>query len=213
MSEPFNPLEKKSIAESIATALLRQKTFDFEPTSYPVGAGVYAIYYGGQFPAYKRISFSESRPETVPIYVGKAIPRGGRKGGLGNDASTGNALAARLSQHATSIEQTQNLSVRDFRFRCLVVDDIWIPLGENALIERYQPVWNLVVDGFGNKDPGAGRQMQRRSPWDQLHPGRKFASSLPPGAETADQISLRVAEWLELHLPVVSGSDGSEPPP
>ena len=53
-----------------------------------------------------------------------------------------------------------------------MVDDIWIPLGENILIERFKPLWNQVIDGFGNNDPGGRRATQYRSHWDVLHPGK-----------------------------------------
>ena len=46
------------------------------------------------------------------------------------------------------------------------------------LIEQFRPVWNLVIDGFGNKDPGRRRKDQYRSAWDVLHPGRNFAEKL-----------------------------------
>jgi hypothetical protein len=59
-----------------------------------------------------------------------------------------------------------------------VVDDIWIPLGESLLIEMFSPVWNRLIDGFGNHDPGKGRYQQQRSPWDVLHPGRSWAEKL-----------------------------------
>ena len=47
------------------------------------------------------------------------------------------------------------------------------------LIRHFQPVWNQVIDGFGNHDPGKGRNQQRRSVWDTLHPGREWAGKLP----------------------------------
>jgi hypothetical protein len=40
------------------------------------------------------------------------------------------------------------------------------------MIEQFRPIWNLVIDGFGNKDPGKRRATQYRSLWDVLHPGR-----------------------------------------
>nr|WP_280941241.1 Eco29kI family restriction endonuclease [Mesorhizobium sp. LSJC269B00] len=81
-----------------------------------------------------------------PTYVGKAIPKGGRKGGLSADAAKGRALADRIAQHAASIEQATNLDTQDFLVRYLVVDDIWIPLGENMLIETFKPLWNSAMD-------------------------------------------------------------------
>ena len=49
---------------------------------------------------------------------------------------------------------------------------VWIPLGESLLIERFKPVWNMVIDGFSNNAPGKRRFSQHRSLWDVLHPGR-----------------------------------------
>jgi hypothetical protein len=40
---------------------------------------------------------------------------------------------------------------------------VWIPLGENVLIEKFQSLRNRVIDGFGNKTPGKRRADQLRS--------------------------------------------------
>lgn len=129
------------------------------------------------------------------IYVGKAIPEGGRKGGVSFDATMGRALKERLKNHAKSIEEATNLDLADFVFRALMVDDIWIPLGENVLIDRYRPVWNLVIDGYGNKDPGNRRATQYRSAWDTLHPGRKFAEKLAPNPLAAETLEDRLQRF------------------
>ena len=181
MSEegPYNPLDKLNLASSVAGALLDRTVRALSDTNDINGAGVYAIYYTGASEFYSPIAAANANGEfSQPIYVGKAIPKGGRKGGLTKDASLGRALRDRLSQHARSIDEASNLALADFHFRSLVVDDIWIPLGENVLIETFQPVWNRVVDGFGNKDPGNRRSTQYKSPWDVLHPGRVFAEKL-----------------------------------
>jgi hypothetical protein len=191
---PYNPLEKLNLGLSIAKALLETDALPLAEASKLRGAGVYAIYYTGGFLAYALIA-AENRDGQFrqPIYVGKAIPKGERKGGLGPIAATGTALRDRLRQHAASIEQARNLKPADFLFRSLVVDDIWIPLGENMLIEQFKPVWNLVIDGFGNNDPGVGRTKQKRSPWDVLHPGRTWAKKLADSGVTADQIVARIS--------------------
>lgn len=185
MTEPYNPLDKLNLARSIETELLSRHKQPLADLDGVAGAGVYAIHYTGPFDAYAPIADGER-----PIYVGKAIPKGGRKGGFGQNAALGRALLDRLRQHAQSIDQARNLDLADFQVRSLVVDDIWIPLGENMLIENFQPAWNVVIDGFGNKTPGARRATQHRSPWDVLHPGRTFADMLadhPQGAEVFDQ--------------------------
>jgi hypothetical protein len=84
-------------------------------------------------------------------------------------------LYNRLAEHADSIRQVSNLKIQDFFCRYLVVDDIWIPLGESLLIQRFAPIWNTHLDGYGNHDPGSGRYKQQRSPWDVIHAGRDWA--------------------------------------
>jgi hypothetical protein len=198
-SDYFNPLDKKNLAQSLAYAFVRQPERALPPEPFK-GAGVYALYYGGDFNAYQPLVHRNTiRPENkVPIYVGRAIPEGGRKGGVGFNALEGTALYNRLKEHARSIEQAQNLKLGDFTCRYLVVDDIWIPLAENILISLYQPLWNVVVDGFGIHDPGKGRRRQAKSEWDILHPGRKFAEELP-AKKTLEEILARILSfWQEL---------------
>lgn len=193
----YNPLDKLSIARSIETELLVRDCVPLDSCDQVTGAGVYVIYYTGDFPAYTSLaSQNRSGAFKTPIYVGKAIPKGGRKGGLTKDSSSGRALADRLRQHATSIAEAINLDLADFFVRHLVVEDIWIPLGENMLIETFQPVWNRAIDGFGNKDPGRRRATQYKSPWDVLHPGRKFSEKLADGDLTTSFLEQRVADYF-----------------
>jgi len=201
MADPYNPLDKLNLGRSVAEALLTQSVSPLAQVGDLIGAGVYAIYYVGGFEAYAPIA-EKNRNEGFeqPIYVGKAVPKGARKGGLAFDASKGRALRDRLRQHATSIDEAKNLELADFHFRSLVVDDIWIPLGENMLIEEFKPVWNLVIDGFGNKDPGRRRATQYRSPWDVLHPGRQFAEKLAGGGTTAEMFTKRLREYFAGHV-------------
>ena len=204
---PYNPLAKANLAKSIQTEILDCPLLPMTAAAGIVGAGVYAIYYVGNSSMYGMISPRVGTEPTWPIYVGKAIPEGGRKGGIKENASlSSDALAKRLMNHESSLTQACNLDPADFRFRFLVVDDIWIPLGENALIETFAPVWNAVVDGFGNNNPGKGRHKQQRSPWDTLHPGRPWAESLIPKTKkqhgvdmdvTPDEIVLMISSHLE----------------
>lgn len=194
---PYNPLDKVNLAKSIESELLSRDVDALGSVDHVQGAGVYVIYYSGDFPPYGPISLVNRNGKFVtPIYVGKAIPKGGRKGGLSKDAAKGKAMAERLRQHAMSIDESNNLKLRDFFVRHLVVDDVWIPLGENILIESFKPIWNRAVDGFGNKDPGWRRSKQYKSPWDVLHPGRKFAAKLADSGITQEFVSERVADYL-----------------
>ena len=96
-------------------------------------------------------------------------------------------LFNRLKQHSRSIEQAANLDIAEFSCRFLVVVPVWITLAERFLIEHFSPLWNTVVDGFGNHDPGSGRRNMKRPKWDILHPGREWATRLSP-EETEAQI-------------------------
>lgn len=194
---PYNPLDKINLAQSIATAMLQQYPLPIQSTDDVTGAGVYAIYYTGDFDLYKPISDLNQRERfKQPIYVGKAIPSGGRRGGLTLDSATGTALRNRLRKHASSVASANNLDEKDFFFRWLMVDDIWIPLGENILIERFKPLWNQVIDGFGNNDPGGRRATQHRSHWDVIHPGRPWAEKLAEGDVTADKIREKAEQYF-----------------
>jgi len=128
----------------------------------------------------------------VPIYVGKAVPAGARKAGA---SSRGSELWKRLKEHADSIEAADNLRLRDFACRHLVVVPVWIPLAERFLVEYYRPVWNVLVDGFGNHPPGKGRKDMRRPRWDIIHPGRAWAASLT-AAESEEDILRQVRDFF-----------------
>lgn len=196
--ETYNPLHKKNLGVSVADALLSRDISALPPDDSFIGAGIYAIYYTGSHPAYTKIA-NENRDERyeTPIYVGKAVPAGARKGGFGLDADPGIVLYKRLNEHAKSIEQAENLELADFECRYLVVDDIWIPLGESLLIENFSPAWNQIIDGFGNHDPGSGRYNQKRSYWDALHPGRAWAERLKDSDKTEAQIRALLDQHLE----------------
>jgi hypothetical protein len=155
------------------------------------GSEVYAIYYAGAFPTYSAISKREH-----PILVGKAVHAGTRKGGGTEGDTTRKPLYSRLSEHAESVRSAENLDILEFHCRFLVVDDIWIPLGESLLIARFSPVWNAIIDGFGNHDPGSGRYKGMRPRWDVLHPGRPWATKCGDRAESPDDIARDVSTYL-----------------
>jgi Eco29kI restriction endonuclease len=197
MSGPYNPLDKMNLGRSVADALLMRPVAVLAEASDLVGAGVYAIYYTGDFAPYQPVAGkNRDNKYEQPIYVGKAVPKGARRGGLTFDASRGKALRDRLQHHTASIREARNLRVEDFQFRSLTIDDIWIPLGENMMIELYRPVWNVLIDGFGNKTPGKGRQAQRRASWDVLHPGRLFAEPLADGGATSEMIVMKLESYF-----------------
>lgn len=189
IEQPYNPLDKRNLGVSVADALLVNPVEPLPLTEAFIGAGIYAVYYVGDYPAYENIAARNRNDQfAAPVYVGKAVPAGARKGAFGLDVNPGTVLYKRLSEHAESIRQAINLDLNHFFCRYLVVDDIWIPLGESLLIESFSPAWNQMIDGFGNHDPGSGRHKQQQSPWDVLHPGRSWADRLRPNRKTEEQI-------------------------
>jgi len=192
----FNPLAKRNLGKSVVDALLESAALPLADVGNFPGAGVYAIYYCGSFPGYKPLSDLNQQGAEYPIYVGKAIPKGGRKGTSADASLDSIALSKRLQEHRASIEAVHSLRIQDFSYRCLVVDDIWISLGETLIIQRFQPLWNQVVDGFGNHDPGAGRYEGMRPSWDELHPGRSWATKCKPPKLTKSQIIQTIDAYM-----------------
>ncbi len=197
VEQPFNPLDKRNLGISVAEALLEQPRSALPPRERFLAAGVYAIYYQGSFEPYLPIAVRDqaNTGEDIPIYVGKAVPQGARKGGRGLESEPGEVLFKRLAEHAESIRQSNNLLIEDFFCRYLAVDDIWIPLGESLLIEMHLPLWNRVIQGFGNHDPGKGRHQGKRPDWDEVHPGRPWARKLQPGKDR-EQILIAARDFL-----------------
>jgi hypothetical protein len=213
--QPYNPLDRVELGKSVERALLAQRLKELGTflagsgrQAFP-GAGLYALYYTGGLSWYEAIA---GQQPSIPIYVGRARPPGARQGALGLASSTSKpVLFERLRQHVNSVRSAEEhavgagapgLRVSDFVCRHLVVDDIWVPLGEALLIAHYRPVWNVVVDGFGNHGVGGGREKQARSSWDILHPGREWAAVLPVTRSVAE-IHLAV----EAHVRALSNPD------
>ena len=209
--QPYNPLDRVELGKSVERALLARPLVTLagflarRPQKFP-GAGLYALYYVGPLEAYADIAPPRREPGDVPIYVGRARPPGARQGALGLESTASEpVLFDRLREHARSIDTVEkyadevskpDLALSDFLCRHLVADDIWVPMGEALLIGHYRPVWNVVVDGFGNHPPGGGRARQAKSPWDTLHPGRRWAFDLPDSSRDGRQIRLLMAEHL-----------------
>ncbi len=126
-SQPYDPLDYKNLAASVVGALLGNDPGPLPPEPEFKGCGVYAIYYTGSLPYYSHIASQEL---ATPIYVGKAVPGGGRKGGSPSDFFAGTELYGRLEEHAKSIRQARNLNLEEFRCRFLVVVPVWITLAE-----------------------------------------------------------------------------------
>ncbi|MCG5459775.1 Eco29kI family restriction endonuclease [Micromonospora sp. PSH03] len=209
--KPYNPLDRVELGKSVERALLARPLSPLPPTAVFSGAGLYVIYYVGALELYRPIAPPARQAGEIPIYVGRASAPGARQGALGLESTTTEpALFTRLKQHAKSVQLAEaysdehdqhGLRLADFRCRYLVADDIWVPLAEALLIGHYRPVWNVLIDGFGNHDPGKGRGEQARSSWDMLHPGRAWAAKRPATKKSAHALRYEVTAHLSSVVP------------
>lgn len=169
------------------------------------GTGVYAIYCIGKTSPYQTYGELNRLAYNLPIYVGKAVPKGWRQSRTSdNGSSTSSELHSRLREHSRSILSTSGLEptglqLADFKCRFVIFEgDASDMIGtiEAALIKLHRPLWNTTLDGFGNHDPGKGRYQQARSDWDLIHPGRAWAEKCQGTANNRDAI----LERIEAHL-------------
>jgi hypothetical protein len=148
------------------------------PESF-LGTGIYALYYTGKNPLYLRYATLNRLSYSHPIYVGKAVPTGWRQARVSDSSlSQSHELFGRLRQHSKNVTIGSGLSAKEFMCRFVIFEDAgsdMIGTIEAALIKLSRPLWNTVVDGFGNHDPGAGRYEQAKSDWDVIHEGRLWA--------------------------------------
>lgn len=204
MREPdfFDPLDYDSLGRSVARALIESEPFPLVEVEPFEGMGLYALTYTGGFGPYHLLADANRAGKPWPIYVGKADSgKGSRKGNndatvQGKDGST--ALYNRINKHRRSIDSVDNLEVSDFQIRLMTMPPVWVPVAEQWTIRQYSPLWNQIVDGFGNHDPGTGRHGTAISVWDTLHPGRtaSWTANLVSRSDTPEQIAREIERRL-----------------
>lgn len=164
------------------------------------GTGVYAIYYIGKNDLYRYISEKNRFEFSLPIYIGKAVPKGWRQARTEDQNNKKTyELNGRLKEHSRSISQVHNLNLQDIRCRFIILEgnsSSLIGTVEAALIRYYKPLWNTKLDGFGNHDPGKGRYNQAKSDWDVVHPGRSWADKCNGKPKDIDEVKEQIVEYL-----------------
>jgi hypothetical protein len=163
------------------------------------GPGVYLIYCVASTGIYRQFGETNRTEYRVPIYVGKAVPQGWRKGRSSASSNT-NALSHRMNEHRLNIANCESLDLDDFACRFVIMEnDASDMIGalESALIRQYNPLWNTVVDGFGNHTPGKGRWDQAKSEWDVLHPGRDWAEKCKGKAVSKRTVVAKVKKYMD----------------
>ncbi|GAA2434901.1 hypothetical protein GCM10010433_39580 [Streptomyces pulveraceus] len=202
----YDPLRRENLGRSVLWALVSSKPVPLGEVPDFRGSGIYALYYAGPNKLYARISSTKCE---IPIYVGKADPEGSRKGQNVGAAWEGTKLRDRLRQHARKIDKALDLDLSDFSARYLPADDLFTPMAERLMISDLQPVWNVVLEGFGVNRQGAGREgKQLRPKWHEVHRGIDWADGMPAQPGGPKPLQEAIAAHLELHGAAPSASDG-----
>lgn len=195
----FDPADPRLFGTFAALAMVGQdrQPLDGLDARPFYGAGIYAIYYKGDFPLYGAISGTET-----PLYVGKADPA---KAGENSPKGQGTQLHGRLVEHMKNIRRAENIDIADFQCRYLVVASGWQSAAESALIGLFNPIWNKetrILLGFGKHGDSAETRVNKRSPWDTLHPGREWAKETKEDQKSLAEIEAAVEQHFIKKPPV-----------
>jgi len=115
------------------------------------------------------------------------------------DEKSSSELFSRLNQHVKSIAAGRGLKVSDFYCRFAIFEggsEDMIAAIEAALIAIHSPLWNSVIDGFGNHDPGARRYSGQPTIWDTLHPGRSWAAKMTGKPVEVSIVKQRIKDYF-----------------
>lgn len=203
----FDPADPRLVGKFVGIALVAQDRVPLQELQPFYGAGVYALYYTGDYSPYRALTSGEN-----PIYVGKADPE---DPSAKTPRLQGQKLHGRLREHLGSIcraaeHETKTLDPADFDCRFLVVQSGWQIAAENYLINLFKPIWNDEVKlcyGIGKHGDSPDTRGNLRSPWDTLHPGRKWAlrakkdGTPVEDAKSKDRIFSEIANHFEENPP------------
>lgn len=193
----FDPTDPNTAGRVVALTLVAQARHPLSAIPDFYGAGVYAIYYKGDFAPYAPLSGTDH-----PIYVGKADP----DNQAAKDAvSQGTKLSGRLNEHAKSIRKaTSTLSIEDFECRFLIVQTGFQKSAEDYLINFFKPIWNSeqkICFGLGKHGDSSETRGNKRSPWDTMHPGREWAADITENQKEPELILRQIEAHLSANQP------------
>lgn len=180
------------------------------------GSGVYAIYYHGK----KEKAYQPLSGQETPIYVGTEDPRDRYAESI---EGQGKVLHARFKEHAKSIARN-TLDLSDFYYRSAAIQSGMQAAVEAFIIHLFRVIWNKEIKvcyGIGKHGDSAATRANKRSPWDTMHPGRKWAANTKEDQMKRVEIEAKISQHFQLH-PVIPnqdallkllslGSDESEP--
>lgn len=193
----FDPADPSTAGRIVALTLVAQERHPLADVPNFYGAGVYAIYYRGDFEPYQALSGTDH-----PIYVGKADPAVSAEKDV---VSQGVKLSDRLQDHAKNIRKAQStINIDDFDCRFLIVQTGFQKSAEDYLIKLFKPIWNWetrICYGLGKHGDSSDTRANRRSPWDTLHPGRQWADSSDEDQKSYEQIVDLIARHFDVNRP------------
>lgn len=195
----FDPSNPNYMGRFTAAALLIQPRHPLTEVEKFYGAGVYALYYKGDFAAYEKVSGKET-----PLYTGKADPKIAH---AENPTEQGDSLSRRINEHRKSIQLVSGdggISLEDFEVRYLVTASGFQVTAENFLINYFKPIWNKetkICFGIGKHGDDANTRKNKKSPWDTLHPGRKWALASEE-LKTPEEIAGDISDHLDAFPPI-----------
>lgn len=193
----FDPSDPNTAGRVVALTLVAQKRHPLAKIPDFYGAGVYAIYYTGDFEPYRHLSGADH-----PIYIGKADPDDhSAKDAVGQ----GTKLSMRLAEHAKSIRKAAStIDLNDFECRFLIVQSGFQKSAESYLIEFFKPIWNSeqkICFGLGKHGDSSDTRSNKRSPWDTMHPGREWAATSSSDQKPREMILAQISAHMEKHPP------------
>ncbi len=203
----FDPSNPSTTGRLVVLALLAQDRVPLERIGKTYGSGIYAIYYDGKHPLYAPVVGTET-----PVYVGKADPKAVD---AASPREQGPQLWGRLHDHRKAIRTVEHyaidndmkprLSVGEFTCRRLVCATNAQLVAEKHLIGLFRPIWNNETKrcwGISKHGDSAKTRSNKRSPWDVIHPGRKWANEEKlVNAMAPDVIAAGMAEHFAQHPP------------
>lgn len=196
-SSIFDPTAPSTAGRIVALTLVAQARHPLAAIPEFYGAGVYAIYYKGDFDTYGPLSGTDH-----PIYVGKADPM---DAGAKDAIAQGAKLSARLAEHAKSIRKAATtLNIDDFECRFLIVQTGFQKSAEEYLINFFKPIWNSetkICFGLGKHGDSSETRVNKRSPWDTLHPGRAWADATTENQKSPELISEQIRAHFVKNTP------------
>ncbi|MEV4531602.1 Eco29kI family restriction endonuclease [Streptosporangium sp. NPDC049304] len=187
----FDPLRRENLARSVQWALESSPAVRLDQIPDLDHEGIYALYYAGDHTLYQLIS---SRLCETPLYVSLAYST--PSWGYAQAApATGRALRSKLRRHRKTLDLCADLNTWDFYVRYLLLDNLFASEAVGLMIDDHQPLWNVVLGGFGNFAPGSARRGPR-SVWHELHSGVPWADALPSAGKRADELRAAVHDHL-----------------